>query len=190
MSISFRAVAEGTFHAEANHAPSVFASSRLAQGAFQGSASGTRFTMRSSCQNPSPRPISPKRPTFREALISPVDTIEMHDGVALLVLGIHLEPEFAADFGHSILPFTEPSAPDRNDATVGSGPIPNASADAIARLDEYDRFSTLPQPPRRGKACETSIHRNSPQRSRSVRSVFLKVGCCWGPFRFRTSVLP
>src|SRR5262245_54524749 len=44
------------------------------------------------------------------------------------------------------------------DATVGSGPIPNASADAIARLDEYDRFSTLPQPPRRGKACETSTH--------------------------------
>jgi len=106
----------------------------------------------------------------------------MHDGVALLVLGIHIEPELAAQLEHSILPFTEPSATDRNDATVGSGPIPNASADAIARLDEHDRFSTLPQPPCCRKAREA--------RTNDAIVRFPKAGCCWGPFSFRTSVLP
>ncbi len=57
-------VAEGTFQREENHAPSVWESRSFAPLAFQGSPIGSRFTMRSSCQNANPRLSSAKGPTF------------------------------------------------------------------------------------------------------------------------------
>ena len=62
--ISFCAVLEGTFHREANQAPSVRESSALAPLAFQGSPIGRRLTMRSSRQNAVPRLASASRLTF------------------------------------------------------------------------------------------------------------------------------
>ena len=90
------------------------------------------------------------------ALVTPIGTVEMHDGVAAIVLRIDLEAELAAQREHAILPFAEPSAADGDHGAVGGGAVPDTTAHAVARLQQCNRFSTITQPPRRrksGKAC-------------------------------------
>ena len=55
-------------------------------------------------------------------------------------------------------PFAEPRAAHGDDAAIGSRPVPDASADAIARLEQRDRFSAIPQPPRGRKAGKPRAH--------------------------------
>lgn len=69
-----------------------------------------------------------------------VPAIELQDAVALLILRIHVEAELATELEHAVLPATQPSAAHRDYSTIGSRPVPNSPAYAIACLDEHDRF--------------------------------------------------
>ena len=87
-------------------------------------------------------------------MVPPVRAVEMDDGVTPIVLRIDLHAELAAEREHAILPFAEPGATHGDHAAVGGRPVPDASAHAIARLEQRDRFSAIPQPPRRRKSGE------------------------------------
>jgi hypothetical protein len=79
----------------------------------------------------------------------------MHDDVATIVLRVDRDAELAAQLEHAILPFAEPGAAHGDHAAIGSRPVPDASAHAIARLDQRDRISAIPQPSRGRKAGES-----------------------------------
>jgi hypothetical protein len=82
----------------------------------------------------------------------------MNDGVALIVLGVNLEAKLAAQREHAILPFAQPRAADGDDVAIHSGPVPGATAHPVARLEQRDRFSSLPQPTRSRKTGEPGAH--------------------------------
>jgi monoamine oxidase len=96
-----------------------------------------------------------KESDFGNALVPTVRTVEMHDGIAPFVLRIDLQAVFAAQREHAMLPFAKPRAAHRDHGAVGGRPVPNASAHAVARLEQRDRFSAIPQPQRRRKAGES-----------------------------------
>jgi hypothetical protein len=82
----------------------------------------------------------------------------LQDDVALLILRIHVEAELATELEHAVLPATQPSAAHRDYSAIGSRPVPNSPAYAIACLDEHDRFSAIPKPTRCRKTGESRAH--------------------------------
>ena len=72
---------------------------------------------------------------FRIALVTPVRTVDVDDGVAPIMLRIDLQTELAAQLEHAILPFAKPRAAHRDHAAIGRGPVPDASAHAIPCLE-------------------------------------------------------
>jgi hypothetical protein len=96
--------------------------------------------------------------------------------LALIVLWIDLEAELAAELKHAILPFAEPCAANGDDAAIRSDPVPDASAHAIARLEQHHRFAALTQPPRRRKAGKPRTD-DAAIRSQSFHIVFPPKQC-------------
>ena len=90
--------------------------------------------------------------------VPPVCAVEMHDGVALVVLRIDLHAELAAQREHAILSFAKPRAAHRDDGAVGCRPVPDTAADAITRLKQHDQLSRALQASRSRKAGEPRAH--------------------------------
>ena len=86
-----------------------------------------------------------KHVDLRKAAIAPRLAVDQHEGVALVILRIDLEPDLAGEREHAVLLLAEPCAPDRHDGAVVGRPVPDAAADAIPRLDQRDRLSALLQ---------------------------------------------
>ena len=89
-------MADGTFHRDADPRAERLRIQRCRAGRLPRLARWSRrLTMRSSSRTSSPRLSSAQQADLRHALVAPVHTVEMHDGVAAIVLRIDLQAELA-----------------------------------------------------------------------------------------------
>ena len=92
-----------------------------------------------------PKARQRKYTELRKAPIALGLPVDLHDGVALVVLRIDVEPDLAGELEHAVLLLAEPRAADRYDGAVARRPVPHAAADAVPRLDQRDRLSAFLQ---------------------------------------------
>ncbi|PBC81386.1 hypothetical protein SAMN05428945_4077 [Streptomyces sp. 2224.1] len=61
-------------------------------------------------------------------MVAVVDSVEAQEVIALLVLAVHLKPQFPAELEHPVLPLAQPGPAGRHHGPVGKFTVPHPPA--------------------------------------------------------------